>query len=235
MSKQYAKQTRKHREATAKATAQRDRRIKIGLTALIAGVVGWLIITTIPRTDIDLTGQPVIGRKDAPHTLIVFGDFKCPACRAFEADTATAVDQAVENGTLKTAFLHYPFLARAFQLPEDDSTLMARAAECVHSTYGARRHHDLVRSFYLQQGDEKSVWGGKDQLPNLLRGAGFNEQQRAALTTCAASNDSRAAVQRDVAAAEAAKITGTPLVLLDGAPVRTADALISALRSYDTQ
>lgn len=228
--KQYAKQTRAHREAQRKKTKQSDRMIGVGLTAAAALGIGALILNSIPRTDIDLTGQPVLGAESAPNTLVVFGDLKCPACKGFEKASRQMVEKAVNDGKLRTAFLHYPFLATAFKLPEDDSTLLARAAECAFMNGDAKDHERLVQHLYDQQGPETEVWGGESDLPSLVRGAGFSEQQTEDIITCAKTDETAAAnVKTDKRLGDKAQLQGTPLILLNGKRITDPDALAKAL------
>ena len=33
-----------------------------------------------------IKGQPVLGKDDAPVTVVEFGDYKCPSCKVFNSD-----------------------------------------------------------------------------------------------------------------------------------------------------
>jgi predicted DsbA family dithiol-disulfide isomerase len=56
--------------------------------------------------DIDTTGSPFIGKKDAPVTLVVFSDFQCPFCNKVKP----LLDKALEDNPdkLKIVFKHLP-------------------------------------------------------------------------------------------------------------------------------
>ncbi|XOF35165.1 MAG: DsbA family protein [Candidatus Electrothrix sp. YB6] len=56
--------------------------------------------------DIDTTGSPFIGKKDAPVTLVVFSDFQCPFCSKVQP----LLDKILESnpGKLKIVFKHLP-------------------------------------------------------------------------------------------------------------------------------
>lgn len=216
--------------ALAEQQRQKSRRraTLIGTTALAALAAGALLLSTRINTQVDLTGQPVLGAADAPHTLVIFGDLKCPACRSFEAQNAERLAAARTRGVIKTVFMHYPFLARARHLNEDDSLVMATAAECGYLTGGAELHDTIVQGLYAQQQGEDDTWGSRARLPDLLTRAGLSAPQVQAVTTCVDRNPAAAdAVQRDQAAARAAGLRGTPLLILDG-------KILTNLRDLDT-
>lgn len=227
------------RAATARQAAlaeqqrqQRRRRVTlIGTTALAALAAGALLYSTRINTHVDLTSQPVLGRADAPHTLLIFGDLKCPACRSFEQQNAERLADARARGVINTVFMHYPFLARARNLNEDDSLVMAKAAECGYLTGGAERHETIVQGLYAQQQSEQDTWGSRARLPDLLTRAGLTAPQVQAVTTCVDSSSAAAdAVKRDQAAARAAGLRGTPLLILDGKILTNLRDLDAALR-----
>ncbi|WP_318618153.1 DsbA family protein [Sporosarcina sp. YIM B06819] len=74
---------------------------------------------------IDITGQPLLGEKDAPVTVVEFGDFKCPACKAWgEKIYPKLVNDYIETGTVKFSFVNVLFHGK-------ESILGSIAAESV--------------------------------------------------------------------------------------------------------
>lgn len=70
-------------------------------------------------------GQPVLGENDAPVTVVEFGDFKCPACKAWgEKIYPQLINDYVETGKVKFSFINTPFHGK-------ESTLASLAAESV--------------------------------------------------------------------------------------------------------
>lgn len=215
--------------ADQKRQDKRRRNTLIGGTALTALLSGALLFNTRIDTQVDLTDQPVLGRADAPHTLVVFGDLKCPACRTFERQNAERLAAARDRGVIKTVFMHYPFLARG--LREDDSLVMAKAAECGYLTGNAALHERIVQGLYGQQQSERDTWGSRARLPDLLNRAGLNPGQVRAVTTCVDDNPAAtAAVKRDQDAARAAGLSGTPMLILDGVIINSVSDLDKVLR-----
>ncbi|MCM3638192.1 DsbA family protein [Sporosarcina luteola] len=74
---------------------------------------------------IDITGQPSFGEEDAPVTVVEFGDFKCPSCKAWgERVYPALVKDYIETGKVKFSFINVLFHG-------EESTLASIAAESV--------------------------------------------------------------------------------------------------------
>lgn len=102
------------------------------LILVAVGILGAVVIfsnkqETLPTEikKIDVTGQPSLGEKDAPVTVVEFGDFKCPSCKAWgEMIYPQLVDEYVETGKVKFSFVNVLFHGK-------ESTLGSIAAESV--------------------------------------------------------------------------------------------------------
>src|SRR5690606_11382380 len=77
---------------------------------------------------IDYSGQPIVGRDDAPVKMLVFFDFLCPHCATF-SETVTSVlkREYVANGDLAIHFANFPVIA-----PQGMSRTLAILGECVN-------------------------------------------------------------------------------------------------------
>lgn len=72
-----------------------------------------------------MEGQPVLGDPDAPVTVVEFGDFKCPACKAWSQNFyPQLVKDYVETGKVKFAYINVLFHG-------EESKLGSLAAESV--------------------------------------------------------------------------------------------------------
>ncbi|MDO6449438.1 DsbA family protein [Oceanobacillus profundus] len=72
-----------------------------------------------------IEGQPVLGEDDAPVTVVEFGDFKCPACKAWgETIFPQLVNDYVDTGDVKFSYINTLFHGK-------ESTLASMAAESV--------------------------------------------------------------------------------------------------------
>ncbi len=82
--------------------------------------------TEIPRQEVDLTGQPLLGEKDAPVTVVEFGDFKCPSCKAWgEMIYPQLVEDYVLTGDVNFSYVNVLFHG-------NESILASLGAESVY-------------------------------------------------------------------------------------------------------
>lgn len=80
---------------------------------------------TLNKLDVDLTGQPTLGEEDAPVTVVEFGDFKCPSCKAWgESIYPQLVEDYLLSGDVKFSYVNVLFHG-------EESTTGALAAESV--------------------------------------------------------------------------------------------------------
>lgn len=58
----------------------------------------------------NIEGQPIIGDKNAPITVIEFGDFKCPACKSWGENIYPQLEKDfIDNGNVKFAYVNVLF------------------------------------------------------------------------------------------------------------------------------
>lgn len=73
-----------------------------------------------------IEGQPTLGDPDAPITVVEFGDFKCPSCKAWgETIYPQLISDYVETGKVKFSFINVLFHG-------EESKLGSLAAEAVY-------------------------------------------------------------------------------------------------------
>ncbi|WP_161884300.1 DsbA family protein [Deinococcus alpinitundrae] len=216
----------KHR-THARKPLPRKKRTSGGVGLIIGTLLAAVLIAAValylrPTTDgssvirsFDLTRLPVLGQADAPATLVVVEDFKCPACRAFEQGVMPQlISKYVDGGQLKVASLTWPFLAKARNLPTDDSLLAAEAAGCVYNQLGSAGYNDFKKVLFGNQEDETTVWATSDKLKALA--SGLEKLDQPSFVTCLDSNAARAQVQAQQKQVTAAGVTSTPSVFVNG-------------------
>jgi len=77
------------------------------------------------KLDVDLAGQPTLGEEDAPVTVVEFGDFKCPSCKAWgETIYPQIVEDYLLSGDVKFSYVNVLYHG-------EESTTGALAAESV--------------------------------------------------------------------------------------------------------
>lgn len=74
-----------------------------------------------------LINQPLLGNENAPVTMVEFGDYKCPSCKAWGERIFPQLKQDyIDSGKLKFAFINTLFHGQ-------ESTLASLAAESVYA------------------------------------------------------------------------------------------------------
>jgi len=140
----------------------------------------------------------VLGRPDAPYTLVEFADLQCPFCARFDRESLPAViDAMVRTGRLRLELRPVAFLG-------DDSSVGAAATVAAGFQDRMWQFADL---FYRNQGAENSGYVTPAFLGRVAKGAGLDFdlwQQESSSTRLVA------VLERNARAARTARITGTP-------------------------
>lgn len=190
------------------------------VAALLLGLGLWFLsrqngagVTSGDTKTFNLTGQPFIGKADAPVKMVVFEDFKCPNCKNFEDSIFPTIQQKyVETGKVQVYKINYPFLADS--LPTDDSKLAAQAAECAYDQKGNDGYNSLATILFRAQQSETVVWATKDKLEELAGSVDGLDPDK--FKTCLDSDATKARVEADKKQGQDAGITGTPSVFVNG-------------------
>ena len=107
----------------------------------------------------------VLGRADAPVTIVEYADLQCPACQAWALGTLPAiVDEYVRPGKAKIVFNGVSFLG------EDSATALQTAAAA--GLQGKLWH--VAELLYHSQGAENSGWVTDDLLRSIGEAAGLD-------------------------------------------------------------
>jgi protein-disulfide isomerase len=139
-------------------------------------------------------GSPSLGNPKAPITLVEFTDYQCPFCRRFYINTLPAIKkQYIDTGKVRLILRDLPLGFHSKARPA------AKAAHCAREQGKFWEMHDA-----LFEG------GGKLNKKDFVRYAekigvdGFPFQE------CMASDRHKESIDRDIADAGKASITGTP-------------------------
>ncbi|GED01859.1 DsbA family protein [Bacillus atrophaeus] len=64
-----------------------------------------------------IKGQPVLGKNDAPVTVVEFGDYKCPSCKVFNNDIFPKIQKDfIDKGDVKFSFVNVMFHGKGSRL-----------------------------------------------------------------------------------------------------------------------
>jgi protein-disulfide isomerase len=116
-----------------------------------------------PQTLIQMAEGVTLGDPNAPITIIEFGDYQCPSCRAFHQQVKPRVELAyVQPGIAKFVFYDYPLSEI-----HPNAFLAARAARCAGEQQKYFEYHDAL---FLNQ----TAWAGSTTPRRLF--VGYAEQ-----------------------------------------------------------
>jgi protein-disulfide isomerase len=165
----------------------------------------------VPAHTIDNGLVVRVGQASAPVTVDLYEDLQCPICKAFEAQSGSALAQLVAAGTVQ---LHYhPMAFLDSSANQQYSTRALDAAAAVLDAAGPdgfQRFHDLL---YANQPPESGPGLTDDQLVAFAHQAGATGQQVEQQIRDLAFGDWVAA-STDQASKDG--VTGTPTVFVDG-------------------
>lgn len=169
--------------------------------------------------------RPILGDRGKGGEIVLFSDYKCPNCRAFERVHLPLIErELVKTGQAHVVFLQSPFLGK-------DSMTASIAAECAYE-----QGNDLFLKYnaalYLRQGDERTEWATPKLLRDVAQDVGLNV---GAFDRCVKTGHAADAVQTDLAQHQIAGMTGTPTIFVNGkrtpAGIREIRAALAAGKS----
>lgn len=164
--------------------------------------------SSIPTGQAD--GQ-ALGRKDAPVTLEVVGDYQCPFCGRFAREyLPRLVGDFVEPGTLRVVDHPIAFLGNG---TPDESLDAAVGAVCAGRQNHYWPYHDYL--MWNQHGENQGAFS-RETLRSIATAVGLD---LAAWDKCFADPSVAQEVRAGTQQAAAQGITSTPTFLLNGKPI----------------
>ena len=167
----------------------------------------------VQRVDVSADDDPILGRADAPVTIIEFSDFQCPFCRQFWRDTLPQIKtNYIDKGLVKLVYRDFPLTNI-----HPAAQVAAEAGACAYAQGKFGEFHDAVFARQDEQcatsiaftADDVKSWGAEVGLA-----AAFNE--------CVDSGSNRAEVLKDFQAGVAVGVGGTPTFFVNGIAVEGA-------------
>jgi protein-disulfide isomerase len=186
---------------------------------VVAGILIAPQFASPDAAELDIGGQPVLGDPNAPVTMAVFEDFRCPGCQSFELNVMPNLRRDyVEDGRVKVAYFNLPVVN-----PVAASEHVARVGECVFRQSN-EAFWEMKTPLYRAQSElanaRRVVELATTYAPSIDTGA---------LDACIADPSSLQAVRDDAALATRLQVRSTPTVIVNGVPVATpSDAAVRA-------
>ena len=127
----------------------------------------------IQREEVDITGQPVLGQENAPVTVVEFGDFKCPSCKAWgETVYPQLVQDYIFSGDVKFSYVNVLFHGK-------ESVLGSMAVESVYKQ-DPDVYWDFHKSLFDAQPTENhdASWITTEKVLEIAKGTpSINQEQ----------------------------------------------------------
>ncbi|MBX7212668.1 MAG: peptidylprolyl isomerase [Thermoflexales bacterium] len=170
----------------------------------------------------------ILGNPAATTTMIEYADMQCPACSSFDPTLRTTFNAV--SDTVKLVFRHFPLTTI-----HDKAFLASVALEAAQQQGKFWELHDVL---YAKQGEWEKVAPAAftDTLKALAKGLGMDE---AKFVAGLGDPKNIARVQRDLDAALALNLSGTPTVMVDGRQISTEvfarPDIVTTLKTYSKQ
>ncbi|HVN26424.1 MAG TPA: DsbA family protein [Candidatus Paceibacterota bacterium] len=170
----------------------------------------------------------VLGDKNAPVTLVEYGDYQCPYCGLFYAQTEQQIiKDYVNNGKVRMVFRNFAFLG-----PE--STLAAEAAECANDQGKLWPYHDALYAAKVADaqagGREDDGFFSQAKLVSLAQKVGLDVPT---FTKCVANDSESSTVTAEMSQAGAAGVNSTPTFFINGTQILGAEPYATYKQAID--
>ncbi len=160
--------------------------------------------TQPPTTDDD----PVLGKADAPVTLIEFSDFQCPFCRKLWRDTLPEIKKNyIDTGKAKLVYRDFP-LTSIHPSAQD----AAEASECADDQGRFWEMHDKIYQEQDKKGENTIQFG----IADLKKWAGAIGLNMAEFNNCLDSHKYKDEVAKDMSDGQVSGVSGTPGTFVNG-------------------
>src|SRR3989338_5699779 len=163
-----------------------------------------------PIQNIATNGLPVLGKANAPVTVVEFADFQCPFCGRFFKDTmAKLKTDYIDTGKVKFYYSDFAFLGA-------ESFTAGQAAKCAQDQGKFWQYHDYL---YNNQNGENQGAFAVDNLKTFAGSLGLSQTQ---FNSCMDSKKYEQAVKDETERAKTYGVNATPTSFVNGEMVRGA-------------
>ncbi|WP_406449089.1 thioredoxin domain-containing protein [Streptomyces sp. NBC_00876] len=191
----------------------------------LAAVVGVIAANTGGKSSNDTASGPAVapsgatgkdslaiqvGADDAPSTLTVWEDFRCPVCAQFENAFRDTIHQLEQSGQIKVEY-HLATLIDG-NLGGSGSLKAANAAACAQDAGKFPAYHDVLYRNQPQESDD--AFGDNGKLIELSKKVGGLDTP--AFRSCVEDGTHDSWVQKSNTAFQNGGFQGTPTALLNG-------------------
>jgi protein-disulfide isomerase len=166
-------------------------------------------IRPTPTELVDPTNPRALGPDGAPVTIEVWSDFQCPACGFFaKSIEPDLIDEYVRTGDVNLVYRDRAFLDGGD--PNGESHQSAAAARCSGDQGKFWQYHDYLME--NQDGENQGAFN-RETLDQIATAVGLD---MSAYGSCMDGDASMQAVVDETAQGEAAGVTSTPTLAING-------------------
>jgi len=154
----------------------------------------------------DALSEKVMGRADAPVTIIEYSSLACPHCAAFHAETLPKIKKAyIDTGKVRLVYRDMPFGTPALA-----AAMLARCG-------GTDRYFGFIEVLFRSQPKWSRSTNPLDELTRVARFGGMSKND---VDQCLQTQDLLNAIRdRAEEAQRNFDITGTPTFLIEGSKI----------------
>lgn len=160
------------------------------------------LITEIPT-------KPVGTAEKAPAHVVIYQDYICPACKAFEEGAAPEIEQIIDEGAGVIEYRTITFLDH-LSAGSNYSSRSANASYCVANTH-PDKFFDYNMVLYKNQPKELTKGLSNDELAKLADTVGAT-----GLEECVKGGTYRGWVKQNNEASQKVPVKGTPTIIING-------------------
>ena len=147
--------------------------------------------------------QPTLGDPDAPVKMILFENFLCGHCQAFEEDAFAQLKRDyIDTGKVEAYYVNLAW-------GNESAVTAGRAGECAFRQ-DADAFWRYRSALFAAQGADG--WATLDRVLEVAEGVEGLEPER--LRTCITEGETQGEVARDIELADYVGVTGTPSVIV---------------------
>lgn len=167
---------------------------------------------------LEIGDAPVLGKADAPHTIVEFLDFQCPYCELFYREAEPAIRSAfIDTGKAKMVYKTLAFLG-------EESTRAARAGECAKRQGKYVSMHDAIYKAEQKESDAKKNPENSGNLTDAFfsetaQSLGLDSASFKACMSDASLKDTLDVYMNDAEAAMGGRVS-TPTIFVDGVKIQ---------------
>ncbi len=151
-------------------------------------------------------GQPTLGSDDAPVKLILFENFLCEHCKAFEEEAFPRIrSNYIETGQVEAYYINLAW-------GSENATTAGLAGECAYRQ-DEEAFWDYKSALFAAQTDHEGAWATTGNLVSIASDA-VPTLDAAALESCIVEERYLSEVERDLELGDTVGVRGTPSLVI---------------------